>query len=246
MKFTYDSYRGLIHLLKDNNYSFCSYHNWDEVKKCVILRHDIDNDIEKALRFAELEKEEAVSSTYFVLLTSNFYNVFSSENQIRLNKIISLGHDIGLHFDEANYRIESIDSMRRIIMNEADLLSNAIGRQVKSVSMHRPSKSTLNADLKIQGLVNSYGKTYFNDFKYISDSRRRWREPVEEIITSKQFNRMHILTHAFWYNDVECTIQENVKKYVNSANIERYYNMKSNITDIDSIMSMEEVLYEQN
>ena len=49
-------------------------------------------------------------------------------------------------------------------------------------------------------MINSYGQTFFHDFKYLSDSRRRWREPVEEIIRSGTYDRLHILTHAFWYH----------------------------------------------
>lgn len=108
--------------------------------------------------------------------------------------------------------------------------------------MHRPSRTTLEADYKIPDIVNSYGKTFFHDFKYLSDSRRRWREPMIDIIRSGKFDRLHILTHAFWYHETEEDITQTVGNFIRSANRERYCQMAENITDITSILKEEDVL----
>ena len=42
MKFTYDSYRELIGILRQGGYSFADYHSYGEVEHPVILRHDVD------------------------------------------------------------------------------------------------------------------------------------------------------------------------------------------------------------
>ncbi len=68
MDFTYSGYNSLISLLKDQNYSFSSYHNWTKHKKSVILRHDVDYSIEDSLKLSELEQRLGVKSTYFILL----------------------------------------------------------------------------------------------------------------------------------------------------------------------------------
>lgn len=107
--------------------------------------------------------------------------------------------------------------------------------------MHRPSKSTLEADYAIPGIVNSYGKTFFHDFKYLSDSRRRWREPVEDIIRAGEYDRLHILTHAFWYHEEEEEISRTVGDFIRSANRERWRQMAENITDLPAIMREEDV-----
>lgn len=245
MYFTYDGYRHLIKLLKKHRYEFSSYFSDQKTStKCVVFRHDIDNDIEKAIRLAEIEHEEKVFSTFFVLLTSDFYNVFSSRNATFLRTILSLGHEIGLHFDEVRYPGLSIDELRGKIIFEANLLSDAIGREVKVVSMHRPSKMVIDSDLKIPGIVNSYSQAFFKDYKYLSDSRRRWREPVEDIIESEKYEKLHILTHAFWYNEQERDIHESLKTYVNHANMDRYLFLRDNIADIESIMEIGEVICE--
>lgn len=79
--FTYQGYAGMILSLQQNGYEISDYHNWQYVERPAILRHDIDNSPEKALQLAKLEKKLSVRSTYFVLLTSDFYNVFSKHTR---------------------------------------------------------------------------------------------------------------------------------------------------------------------
>ena len=122
------------------------------------------------------------------------------------------------------------------------MLSALLETPVTSVSMHRPSQATLDADLQIPGMINSYGQTFFHDFKYLSDSRRRWREPVEEIIRSGTYDRLHILTHAFWYHKADESITETVSAFIRSANAERYGQMQENITDLASIVMRDRCL----
>ena len=242
MHFTYKAYRELIHKLK-LEYNIVSYSDCFDLSRCAILRHDIDYDLEKAVKLAYIEKEIGVSSTYFVLVTSDLYNVFSAKNVQFLQEIITCGHEIGLHFDEVRYpELEgNLDAIREKIIEESKLLETATGTKVSAVSMHRPSKAMLEADLKIPGIINSYGADFFKGFKYLSDSRRRWREPVEEIIASKQYDRLHILTHAFWYEENEIDIHDSIVSFINQGNISRYRTMEDNITDLNSIMEQKEV-----
>ena len=139
-------------------------------------------------------------------------------------------------FDEVAYGDTDVP-VETLIRREADILSDILGTPVTTVSMHRPSKKTLESDLQIPGLVNSYGKTFFRDFKYLSDSRCRWREPVMDIIQSEEYARLHILTHAIWYHDEAQGIEATVKNFILSGNRERYIQMMNNITDLNSIVS---------
>ena len=243
MRFTYEAYRNLLTLLRENGYALRDYHNYTDAPRCAILRHDIDTSLRQAVRLAELEAGGGVRSTWFVLLRTDFYNVASKAGQEALRHILSLGHEIGLHFDEASYApaLEP-DKVVENIIKECGLLSALLETRVSSVSMHRPSRATLEADYDIPGIVNSYGKIFFHDFKYLSDSRRRWREPVEEIIRSGKYDRLHILTHAFWYHEAEEDISRALGNFIRSANRERYRQMSENITDLVSILKEEDVL----
>ena len=240
MEFTYKSYREMLAMLKYNGYKFVNYHTSDNIEKSVILRHDIDTSIQKAIELARIEASEGVNSTYFVLLGTPFYNIAEKSNREMLLEIRKLGHDIGLHFDEMNY-LQGVD-IEATIMHEALIMEQILGFKIKSVSMHRPSRLTLEANYQLNGiLVNSYSEKFFKTYKYVSDSRRRWRENIEEIINSNDYPKLHILTHAFWYNNEEQSLAESLKKYIGDAKKERYYALFSNITDLESIVKETEI-----
>lgn len=215
-----------------------------EKKRCVILRHDIDQSLDCAVKLAEVEAKEGAVSTWFVLLRTDFYNVASRNSLASLHEIQKMGHEIGLHFDEVGYgRKLSQDEVIQNIVTEAEILSSILGSHVKTVSTHRPSRDTLDANHEIPGIVNSYGKTFFRDFKYLSDSRRNWREPVLDIVQAGEYERLHILTHAFWYREVnQKGLGETVRAFVNQGNASRYAAMRNNIQDLELIMKECEVL----
>lgn len=160
-------------------------------------------------------------------------------------EIASCGHEIGLHFDEVRYPELNgdLNAIANKILEECRILGEAVGKEIKAVSMHRPSRAVLDADLQIpNSIINSYRKTFFNDFKYLSDSRRHWREPVDDIVASEQYNRLHILTHAFWYNNEELNLHDSICGFINGANQDRYDFLYRNITDLPSIMDRSEVV----
>ena len=239
ISFTFEGYTTLIDSLKDIGYIFTDYHSYEKYPRCVILRHDIDNSIEKALAIAKLEYELGVKSTFFTLLRTDFYNPASKRGLSGLKNIRSLGHEVGLHFDEMAYY--KIDDVVKAIKNEASILSDILEAPITTVSMHRPSQKTLDSNYDLTPMINSYGKTFFNDFKYLSDSRRRWREPTLEIIKSGQYDRLHILTHPIWYQETEESIHDTIKRFITSANKERYYQESENIKDIESILDINEI-----
>lgn len=244
MQFTYKSYEKLILLLRDKGYDFSNYRNWKTKDKVVILRHDIDYSLAKAVALAELERELGVSSTYFVLLTSEFYNLLSKDNLSKISKIGKLGHDIGLHFDEVNYSEEYYKDhggIENVILEEVNLLKQITGIDVASVSMHRPSKETLESNIDLGPVINSYGQQFFQDFKYVSDSRRKWREDIVEIIASEKYAKLHILTHAFWYNDIEKNLRASLLEFIKSGNTDRFNMLDKNITDLDDVINFNEI-----
>jgi hypothetical protein len=236
MNFTYTAYEKMLSLLKENNYEICNYETYLKSERCAILRHDIDLSLEAALRFAELEYKNGVQSTYFVLLSTSFYNLFHRKSHDIIIEIKSMGHDIGLHFDEANYPIGNVDELTHYVHKEIDIMSQGLGMEIKTVSMHRPSKWVLEADMQFRNAINSYSKVFFNDFKYLSDSRMLWREDVYKAIESNDFKRLHILTHPFWYDDEEATIDIKLKDFIESQKHYCYDNLKDNIRELEEVL----------
>jgi len=240
MRFTYEAYRNLIRLLKEQGYNFCKYGSENEDGKVVILRHDVDMSVEKAVEMAKIENEEGVFGTYFILVSTEFYNIHAERTAKAIKELQELGGIVGLHFDETKYDIKDEEDIVKKIQLESQILSQTINTKVKDVSMHRPSKWVLEENIEIPGMINSYSKKYFNDYKYVSDSRMRWKENVEEIVDSGEYHRLHILTHAFWYENEEKTTREILLDFINDAKKERYNALAGNIRDIEEFVQENE------
>ena len=241
MELTIEAYRRLIELLRSKSYPFCFYHDADDYDKSVILRHDVDFTLSKAVEMAEVEHEMGVKSTYFILVTADFYNIFSKRSYERLIKILSLGHEIGLHFDEKRYEITTVDEMKKYVEMEAELLSKYLNNEVKVVSMHRPSKLVLENDIQFDQLINSYSTKYFKSMKYISDSRLHWRENPVEIIESGKYKKLHILTHPFSYSVDKKSMEAKLKDFIIKAIDDRYLQIDENFTALEQVIRRDEI-----
>ena len=238
MKFTYDGYRSLLSLLQEKEYTFCDYENHSRYsgKKCI-LRHDIDMSIEKALKLAEIENQVGVSSTWFVLVTSDFYNPLSKDNLVRLKKLVKSGeHRIGLHFDLTTYEGESFEHLVNIAEKEKLVLETMLDTDVYAVSMHRPTVKAIEKELEFKGMINSYAEEFFSEYKYVSDSRRNWKNPILDMISLGEYERLHILTHPIWYNETEKEFVATLEKYVDDETINTKRWLRREISNLEGII----------
>ncbi len=179
---------------------------------------------------------------YFILFSSNFYNVSSAISRKLIGQIIKNGGKIGLHFDSTQYPIHDYKELITCLKKEARLASEIINYEIKFVSMHRPSKDLLEADLEIPGMINSYAQTYFSKMKYISDSRRNWRENVTKIIECGEYNRLHVLTHPIWYcEEEEPGLRHALIRVLQESLLDYYDNLQDNIRDIEQELSKTEI-----
>ncbi|MCB6203666.1 hypothetical protein [Extibacter muris] len=258
MKFTFESYQNLLAKIIENGYKIRSYQNFAECEKPCIIRHDIDMDLDKAVEFARQETQivyngETVKSTYFILVSSDFYNIFSKKNVENIQTIIKMGHTIGLHFDEVKYqeelenckdKEERIIKIQQYVEKEAELLGTVSGRKITEVSMHRPSKAILLADIKFSGILNSYSKMFFENFKYVSDSRMHWNENIENIVKSGEYKALHILVHPFWYSNQEEDMSLKLVRFLNMSKNKVYGSLNDNFRNLEDVISKEQLKLE--
>src|SRR5580704_12210113 len=113
--FTYDGYRELIRDYLTAGYRFGAFRDAlaasvSDGPPLVLMRHDIDFDLRKARDMAEVEHQEGVQATYFFLLRTDHYNLFSKAGSAEIERILQMGHHLGLHFDCAAYRPDATDS----------------------------------------------------------------------------------------------------------------------------------------
>ncbi len=148
---------------------------------------------------------------------------------------------MGLHFDEMKYDLTSVEQMIKMIQKEQKILSLSLDTPINVVSMHRPSKLVLSQNIEIPNMINSYGEEFIKGFKYVSDSRMNWREDVEQIIKSGKHNKLHILTHAFWYQEKEMETKDILGKFVSDAKNERYISISENIKNVEDFLHKEDI-----
>ncbi len=220
LAFTHDAYRTLITTLGERNYVFSTFSQAEELlqyrRPFVLLRHDIDFDLECALKMAEIEASVSIQSTYFFMIRTEHYNVFSEAGTDLINRILALGHHLGLHFDCAAYpQNVTRQDLAKACQTEAMLLQNWFDRDVEIVSYHRPNAQVMTGDPKLSApLPHTYMKMYTKEIQYCSDSQGVWRfgDPLSGE-AYRQREPMHLLVHPIWWHDKAQTPLETLQQF---------------------------------
>lgn len=170
----------------------------------VLVRHDVDFSLDRAVAMARVEQVHGLRSTFFVDPLSAYYSIFEPSQRGHLAELVQLGHQVGLHFDASRHNFEGISGLERAVEFESGILEEA-GAKPVAISFHNPRSSDLEfTQSRISGLVNAYSKELFRDVNYVSDSNGYWRfQSVEEVL-ERQFrssNPLQILIHPEWWQD---------------------------------------------
>lgn len=201
--FTETNYVKILQLAK-SKCRFCDYEELlDESQQNIIVwRHDIDMSVHRALKLANLERENNVSAVYFVHLNSAFYNVFEKVIREMLKKIGSM-HEIGIHFDCGMYEGTPTKSkLEEDLGYYKTILEKFLEVRIKSFSFHNPTREILElfSEEKYAGLYNAYAERIMTNASYCSDSNGYWRyQRLQEFLSDENHSRMCVLTHPVWW-----------------------------------------------
>lgn len=169
-------YECLIEAIKRSGYTFQTFRDYlrEPQNKVVILRHDIDEKKQKALEFAELEKCNNVSATYyFRILPVSF-------SRSLIQRIESMGHEIGYHYEDLSRNKGNIE--KAIQEFETNLSTFRSFSQIDTICMHGAALSKYdNRDLWKDHDYRNYGiigEPYldldFHKVLYLTDSGQCW------------------------------------------------------------------------
>jgi hypothetical protein len=169
----------------------------------LILRHDIDFCVKAARDMALIEAEKGLFSTFFFMLRTPFYNLFTAENSKAVREIIGAGHRIGLHFDRMPYPNASVGELAAALNREAAVLGNWFETDIKVASYHRPLAREVEGHAEgSHPLLNTYMEAFTKRIKYFSDSQGAFRfgHPVEsEAFQEKR--PIQLLIHPIWWGE---------------------------------------------
>jgi hypothetical protein len=166
-------YRELLDAARAGGYRFRTF-DLEPTHGDLLLRHDIDMSLEAALTMAELEAEQDVVATYFLMTRSEFYNLDAPSGVDTLARLRELGHRVALHGVHPDATIDE--------------------RFDPVIAWHVPDPEYMTAS--VDGLVNAMQPGYFDPDHYRSDSNQHWRSgcPHEELARGA-FDWLQLLVH---------------------------------------------------
>jgi hypothetical protein len=191
-------------------YTFNNYIEGSTKEQCIILRHDIDFSIERALEMAKIEHSLGVPGTYFFRLHAKTYNPYEFKSYLILRQIRDMGHEVGLHTEALDVEYITKENSLDIFRREKEILEQILQISINSAAEHRDFTG-LNRDWNNHffakytkeeaGILNyPFEDRFFKDMKYISDSLGNWREGCMCKHLGK-YRKLQILTHpAWWYH----------------------------------------------
>lgn len=199
--FTFSEYKKLLCIAKAK-YEFRLYDEIEPQDDFILWRHDIDFSVDSSLKLANIEYENQIRSTFFIHLHSEFYNPLEKHTTEKINNILKLGHDIGVHFDFGFYD-RNVPMMERYLNMEKEILETTFQREVKVFSFHNPTEFELTCeDYQYANMVNTYAQFFKTQVGYCSDSNGYWRHKrMKDYLMETEEARLQILTHPNWWSE---------------------------------------------
>lgn len=184
MDFTLQTYRRLLHVFLETGYYFMTFEDYCKLvqtgitsvwpRKYVILRHDVDELANNALKFARIEKELGIKATYY------FRIVDQSNRPDVIREITRLGHEIVYHYEDLAFAHGDLQEAKRTFENHLAYFRSFY--PVQTVCMHGSSTSKYDNKKIFQSFplsdFNLIGEPYIStDFTkvfYLTDTGYAW------------------------------------------------------------------------
>jgi len=223
----FEKYRLFLERFQNKGYKYILFNEFNSEKNSqLIIRHDIDLDIDLALDIAKIEHEIGAKSTFFFLLRSESYNLITNNNIEKLNKIKELGHQISIHFDLLLY-----NNVHAGLREEIKLFKSFFNEKIDIISIHRPNHTFLKNSENFFNIPTTYEKKFTNDnIAYYADSGGSFRygNPVNSDDFKKNKN-IQLLIHPIWWTLNEGSVNDCVEAVIKIKNNNMREHFKKNI-----------------
>jgi peptidoglycan/xylan/chitin deacetylase (PgdA/CDA1 family) len=237
--FQLTDYRRLLQSAIENGYAFLKFPDigHETGPRSCLLRHDVDSELLACGPMLDVERDLGVQATYFLMIRSTAYNLFSVEASAMVGRMLADGHSIGLHFMGERCSAETVDAVAGEVQREARWLEQEFGTKISVVSFHQPTQTILDAQVTIPGLANTYNSSQMGRYFYVSDTNMTWRHhhPVE-IFSRQLYERLQLLIHPMWWTDKPLEIIDkwrNVLRRNQRAVIEHWQSRERTLAGFD-------------
>ena len=208
--FSVAGYRELLRAAKAGGYRF-AFFDRPPAPGDLLLRHDVDLSLGAALAMAEVEAEEGVQSTWFLMTRSTFYNLASSEGEHLLGRLRELGHRVGHH--GVHPHVDLDDRFDRV------------------VAWHNPEREFM--DSEIPGAVNVMRPPFFDGDHYRSDSNQDWRgASPRDSLARGEYAWLQLLIHPeVWMYEGD-TMRETMEAFLDADRAARLEHLRNDRIDL--------------
>jgi len=176
MDFTIKKYSQLLQSIRQAGFSFQCMADFlqNPLPKVFVLRHDVDERPQNALKLARVESEMGIQATYY-------FRIFKiSYDPGIVKRIADLGHEIGYHYED--YSSSNGDLDEAILSFKSNLEMFRRFYPVKTVCMHGSSMSKYdNKELWRHCRLSDFGiigEPYlsidYSNIFYMTDTGRCW------------------------------------------------------------------------
>jgi hypothetical protein len=229
--FTESEYRNMLKLAKIT-WQLIPFAEYRKPGRVCLWRHDLDFSVHRAYRLAQIEAEEGLRATYFILLHSAFYNTLEPDIVRLILGIREFGHDLGLHFDPTFYpdHFHCGNVLGEKLAFEQQILSSVFGADIRAFSLHNPTVgdwlTKIDQQDEIAGMVNAYGPYIRQHYGYCSDSNGYWRfRRLRDVLTAATDEKLHVLLHDAWWTPAPMSPRARISRAIEgrAAWQQRYY-----------------------
>ncbi len=163
-----------------------------------LLRHDIDYGLDYVGDMPKMEAALGIRATYFIQISSIFYNPFEEKQRTAIREIERLGHRFGLHANvSGGDEMPEMDFVSEVC-NEVEVLKKLV-KSVDAVSFHQPTPRIIQNKIKIP-FVNTYDRKDMEGIEYFSDSSQVWSkgDPVSLVRSNPKVSYQVLVHPALW------------------------------------------------
>ena len=180
----------------------------------LLVRHDIDLSLERAVAVGAVERRVGVRATFLVMVDSPLYEL----DPAPLGVLRAQGHDIGLHMDlgpRGEIPGLALDDVRPEIEACRERLEAVLGEEVRSVSFHRPADplvAALDPVPEVCGMVNAYAGPLMRC--YLADSAGAWRHgDPRPTLRRPPCDTVQLLVHPFWWGEEHLSAADRLEAF---------------------------------
>jgi hypothetical protein len=243
LDFTFNKYKEILEAISKSDYRVLGIRDFllleKKPTKVLILRHDVDVNSFEQIKYAKLEKEYGISTTYYFRYTKEIFNIPV------INEIHSLGHEIGYHYEVLTKARGDLTKSIQLFKEELHhyqkewntvtvcphggaYVENVNGYSIKNllslIFMFFKKKEIFsrwknydiwtNSSIHDFGLIgDAYQSIDFSNILYLSDTGRSW---------DNKYKRIDRVTSSV-RNDSEIKKSDDVIRLIKSENVDNIY-----------------------